>query len=42
MTPKPTVAVVTARLHDGADLDIVRDELACVVGAASEPAHLSV
>jgi hypothetical protein len=34
--------VAAARLKDGADLDTVRDDLASVVQAALEPAHLQV
>ena len=37
-----TVAEFAARLQDSVDLDAVRDDLAGVVQAALEPAHLSV
>jgi hypothetical protein len=37
-----TVAAFAARLKDEVDLDSVRDDLAGVVSAALEPAHLSV
>jgi hypothetical protein len=37
-----TVAAFAARLKDAVDLDAVRDDLAGVVQAALEPAHLSV
>jgi hypothetical protein len=36
------VTVFAARLQDAVDLDAIRDELASVVHAALEPAHLSV
>jgi hypothetical protein len=37
-----TVAAFAVRLKDAVDLDAVRDDLAGVVQAALEPAHLSV
>jgi hypothetical protein len=37
-----TVAVFAARLKDAVDLDAVRDDLACVVHQALEPAHVSL
>jgi hypothetical protein len=37
-----TVAAFAARLKDAVDLDTVRGDLASVVQAALEPAHLSV
>ncbi len=37
-----TVAAFAARLKDAVDLDTVRDDLASVIQAALEPAHLSV
>jgi len=37
-----TVAAFAARLKDAVDLDSVRDDLACVVQQALEPAHVSV
>jgi hypothetical protein len=37
-----TIAEFAARLQDSVDLDAVRDDLAGVVQAALEPAHLSV
>jgi hypothetical protein len=37
-----TVAAFADRLKDAVDLDAVRDDLAAVVQAALEPAHLSV
>jgi hypothetical protein len=36
------VAAFAARLQDAVDLDTVRDDLAGVVQAALEPAHLAV
>ena len=37
-----TVAAFAARLKDAVDLDTVREELARVVQAALEPAHVSM
>ena len=37
-----TVAAFAARLKDAVDLDAVREDLARVVQAALEPAHVSV
>jgi len=37
-----TVAAFAARLKDAVDLDTVREDLARVVEAALEPAHVSV
>ena len=37
-----TVAMFAARLKDAVDLDSVRDDLACVVQQALEPARISV
>jgi hypothetical protein len=37
-----TVAAFAARLQDAVDLDTVRDDLAGVVQAALEPAHLAL
>jgi hypothetical protein len=37
-----TVTAFAARLQDAVDLDAVRDDLAGVVGAALEPAHLTL
>jgi hypothetical protein len=37
-----TVAAFAARLQDAVDLDAVRDDLAGVVQAALEPAHLAL
>ena len=37
-----TVAAFAARLKDAVDLDTVRDDLAQVVHAALQPAHVSV
>ena len=37
-----TVAAFASRLKDAVDLDTVRDDLASVVQAALEPAHVSV
>ena len=37
-----TVAAFAARLKDAVDLDTVREDLACVVQTALEPAHVSV
>ena len=37
-----TVAAFAARLKDAVDLDAVRDDLASVVRAALEPAHISI
>jgi hypothetical protein len=37
-----TVAAFAARLQDAVELDSVRDDLACAVQAALEPAHVSV
>jgi hypothetical protein len=37
-----TVAAFAARLKDAVDLDTVREDLAGVVQAALEPAHVSV
>jgi hypothetical protein len=37
-----TVAAFAARLKDAVDLDTVRDDLADVVDAALEPAHISI
>jgi hypothetical protein len=37
-----TVAAFAARLKDAVDLDTVREDLACAVQTALEPAHLSV
>jgi hypothetical protein len=37
-----TVAAFAARLKDAIDVDSVRDDLACTVYQALEPAHVSV
>jgi hypothetical protein len=37
-----TVTAFAARLQDAVDLDAVRDDLAGVIGASLEPAHMSV
>jgi hypothetical protein len=37
-----TLAAFAARLQDAVDLDAVRDDLAGVIGASLEPAHISV
>ncbi|HEY4463050.1 MAG TPA: hypothetical protein VGN41_10350, partial [Streptosporangiaceae bacterium] len=37
-----TVAAFAARLKDATDLDAIRNDLASVVQAALEPAHISI